>query len=85
MVVGYSQYGGYAEKQRRSNTCCIRLLLVGQTDFGSRSLNGLGDSEDSGGYVELMKLSKDGKAKEYPIPFPNKLEIELDISLSITN
>ena len=27
-----------------------------------------------------MKLSRDGKAKEYPIQFPNKLEIELDIS-----
>ena len=27
-----------------------------------------------------MQLSRDGKAKEYPIQFPNKLEIELDIS-----
>ena len=27
-----------------------------------------------------MKLSRDGKAKEYPIQFPNKLEIGLDIS-----
>ena len=80
MVACYSLYGRYAEKQWRSDTCCIRLLLVGQTDFGSMSLNGLGDSEDSGGYVELMKLSKDGKAKEYPIQFPNKLDIELDIS-----
>ena len=68
------------EKQRRSDTCCLRLLLVGQTDFGSRSLNGLGNSEDSGGHVKLMQLSMDGKAKEYPIQFPNKLEIELDIS-----
>ena len=74
MVVGYSLHGGYAEKQRRSDTCRIRLLLVGQTDFGSRSLNGLCDSEDSGGYVNVTQLSRDGKAKEYPIQFPNKLE-----------
>ena len=28
----------------------------------------------------MTQLSRDGKAKEYPIQFPNKLEIELDIS-----
>ena len=28
----------------------------------------------------MTHLSRDGKAKEYPIQFPNKLEIELDIS-----
>ena len=28
----------------------------------------------------MMQLSRDGKTKEYPIQFPNKLEIELDIS-----
>ena len=40
----------------------------------------MGDSEDSRGYVGVTLLSKDGKAKEYPIQFPNKLDIELDIS-----
>ena len=29
----------------------------------------------------MTQLSRDGKAKEYPIQFPNKLEIESDISL----
>lgn len=82
MMVGHTLHGGYAEKQRRSDTCCLRLLLVGQTDFGSRSLNGLGNSEDSGGYVNVTQLSRDGKAKEYLIQFPNKLEIELDISFN---
>lgn len=81
-MVGHTLHGGYAEKQRRSDTCCLRLLLVGQTDFGSRSLNGLGNSEDSGGYVNVTQLSRDGKAKEYLIQFPNKLEIELDISFN---
>ena len=28
----------------------------------------------------MTQLSRDGKAKEYPIQFPKKLEIELDIS-----
>ena len=40
----------------KNNGCCIRLLLVGQTDFGSRSLNGLGDSEDSGGDVGMTRF-----------------------------
>ena len=98
MVACHSLYGGYAEKQWRSDTCCLRLLLVGQTDFRSRVINGLGNPEDSGGNVDITQLSRNRETgasisfpdcldliwrslyPEYPIRFPNKLEIELDIS-----
>ena len=61
MVACYTVYGRYAEEQRRSDTCRIRLLLVGQTDFRSRSLNGLGDTENSPTDGELT--AKETKAE----------------------
>lgn len=35
------------KEKRRGDTGSIRLLLVGQTDIGTGTLHGLGDSEDS--------------------------------------
>ena len=42
-----SLHGGAPQRKRRGDTGSIRLLLVGQTDIGTSSLHGLGDSEDS--------------------------------------
>ena len=47
MVACYSLHGGTTQRKRRGDTGSIRLLLVGQTDIGTGSLHGLGDSEDS--------------------------------------
>ena len=58
MVACHAFYGRYAEKQWRSDTCRIRLLLVGQIDFQSMVINRLGDSEDSGGNVGVTEFLK---------------------------
>jgi len=47
MVACDSLHGGTTKGERRGDTGSIRLLLVGQTDIGTGSLHGLGDSEDS--------------------------------------
>ena len=47
MVACDSLHGGTTQRKRRGDTGSIRLLLVGQTDIGTGSLHGLGDSEDS--------------------------------------
>ena len=47
MVACDSLHGGTTQRERRGDTGSIRLLLVGQTDIGTSSLHGLGDSEDS--------------------------------------
>ena len=47
MVACDSLHGGTPQRERRGDTGSIRLLLVGQTDIGTSSLHGLGDSEDS--------------------------------------
>lgn len=47
MVACDSLDGGTTKGERRGDTGSIRLLLVGQTDIGTGSLHGLGDSEDS--------------------------------------
>ena len=47
MVACDSLHGGTTKGERRGDTGSIRLLLVGETDIGTGSLHGLGDSEDS--------------------------------------
>lgn len=47
MVACDSLHGGTTKGERRGDTGSIRLLLMGQTDIGTSSLHGLGDSEDS--------------------------------------
>ena len=47
MVACDSLHGGTPQRERRGDAASIRLLVVGQTDIGTGSLHGLGDSEDS--------------------------------------
>ena len=47
MVACYSLHGGTTQRKWRGDTGSIRLLLEGETDIGTGSLYGLGNSEDS--------------------------------------
>lgn len=79
-------HGGYAEKQRRSDTCCLRLLLVGQTDFGSRSLNGLGDTGNIQTDGEITAISQRHNGTEYSRDFhfnSGLTGLDLEVSLPV--